>query len=1167
MNNDANLEIKQSQQQFAVGKDRMPLTVTSYYDEEGVCLIFSMPEKKKCILHWGMLKENGGNWIAAPKDVWAEGSEKFDDLSVRTPFRSEGGASVIKFKLLKPLEWRAIEFVLFYPEEDRYEKNGRYNYSLSLTYTEKSGVLPEVALKEWVGEENIDDSVMCKNYHLENGDDLALCRVQVEGGFDVYMVSNVPSPLFLHWGVTDKYNLGWTCPPVSLRNKISVVYDDKSVRTAFTSEDGLSKLKIEIPGSLASGPEAITFLLYQSSEDQWIKYKGNDIFLPLFIDDNAPDAVPQEFVEMIEAIIGCEAGHNSWTLMHRYNLCIDLLGRNIINEYSLMITFVWLRYSATRQLDWQRNYNTKPRELADSQKKLTYRLAALWKEYPEQRYWIRRIMHTVGRGGDGGQGQLIRDEILNIMHRNHIKETHGHFMEEWHQKLHNNTTPDDVVICKAYLAYLRSDGNLETFNHVLNENGVTRERMRNYDRPIVTDPDFRGDIKGALIHDFENYLVILETVHGGAELNAALKRAGHRLSGDLKDSIYALLSDEHKRIERTISAREKLADYINSAGDDTEILDLVYLDLSLEDIVRRDFENIPQTDYNWLIAVLHQALAQMGLSGKSSQELVLAKTHWDRLISNGVDISGIQALEGVTVAERFARVVQDGAAHVSGLIQPIADYIGKACRCDEWAVKLFAEETVRGGESYPLSKVVHEMLKHLRSAAGMRGWQVIGPGSASGKLVEVNNLHEVEAEVYAEPTILVTEIAGGDEDVPSGVVGLLTRVAPDLVSHLSVRARNLGVVFGACFEDEVWNEVRALIGKSIIISSTPTGSILYKEGKNDSIKSFDKKFDVSKVKVRDFSNWAVSRDNFTREILGGKSNNLNLLLGKLPEWMKLPMSMAVPFGSFEKALESKENQEFTTGYSSLVALAEENANTNLAKLRKLILQLNEPEGFKDEFLKVWDQCNFDDTGWNEVWLAVKKVWASKWNNRAFYSRKHLGLEHDKLQMGVLVQQVVRADYAFVIHTVNPISGNSDEVFAEVVLGLGETLVGNYPGRSLGFTYNKNSENIEIFSLPGKSEGLFGGGVIFRSDSNGEDLEGFAGAGLYDSYLAHEPQARVIDYTNEKILLDSGFREELCKQIGRIGVEVEKVCGSAQDIEGAVQDGEYYIVQNRPQIGL
>jgi hypothetical protein len=28
------------------------------------------------------------------------------------------------------------------------------------------------------------------------------------------------------------------------------------------------------------------------------------------------------------------------------------------------------------------------------------------------------------------------------------------FLEQWHQKLHQNTTPEDVTICEAYLAFL-----------------------------------------------------------------------------------------------------------------------------------------------------------------------------------------------------------------------------------------------------------------------------------------------------------------------------------------------------------------------------------------------------------------------------------------------------------------------------------------------------------------------------------------------------------------------------------------------------------------------------------------------------------------------------------------------------------------------------------------
>jgi alpha-glucan, water dikinase len=90
------------------------------------------------------------------------------------------------------------------------------------------------------------------------------------------------------------------------------------------------------------------------------------------------------------------------------------------------------------------------------------------------------ILSTVGRGGEGDVGQRIRDEILVIQVKlccsdrtapgfiNHKKylayhnyifsqrnnECKGGMMEEWHQKLHNNTSPDDVVICQVSLCVL-----------------------------------------------------------------------------------------------------------------------------------------------------------------------------------------------------------------------------------------------------------------------------------------------------------------------------------------------------------------------------------------------------------------------------------------------------------------------------------------------------------------------------------------------------------------------------------------------------------------------------------------------------------------------------------------------------------------------------------------
>uniref|UniRef100_A0A0E0E1X6 4Fe-4S ferredoxin-type domain-containing protein n=1 Tax=Oryza meridionalis TaxID=40149 RepID=A0A0E0E1X6_9ORYZ len=84
-----------------------------------------------------------------------------------------------------------------------------------------------------------------------------------------------------------------------------------------------------------------------------------------------------------------------------------------------------------------------------------------------------------------------------------------------------------------------------------------------------------------------------------------------------------------------------------------------------------------------------------------------------------------------------------------------------------------------------------------------------------------------------------------------------------------------------------------------------------------------------------------------------------------------------------------------------------------------------------------------DQRWEQAWMAIKKVWASKWNERAYFSTRKVKLDHDYLSMTVLVQEIVNADYAFVIYTTNPSSGDSSEIYAEVVKGLGETLGHDY----------------------------------------------------------------------------------------------------------------------------
>jgi len=259
----------------------------------------------------------------------------------------------------------------------------------------------------------------------------------------------------------------------------------------------------------------------------------------------------------------------------------------------------------------------------------------------------------------------------------------------------------------------------------------------------------------------------------------------------------------------------------------------------------------------------------------------------------------------------------------------------------------------------------------------------------------------------------------------------------------------------------------------------------------------------------------------------------------------------------------------------------------LAEIRETILKLKLPDGLRADIERVMQTeglvaqasrlfVSGDGSGGEQnetnrrdacATTRIKQVWASKWNERAYFSRLARGFPHDAVQMAVLIQEVIPAEYAFVLHTVNPLNGNRDELYAEVVRGLGETLVGNYPGRAMSLVCAKKNQSATVLAYPGKSVGLFGSGLIFRSDSNAEDLEGYAGAGLYDSVLLQPPREEVLDYTGDKLVWDENVRGEFVQKLSQVGAAIEAALGGPQDIEGAFVGGKFFVVQSRPQVGL
>ena len=1134
--------------------------------DNGLDVIFRLKGAGNFVLHWGLARQRPGQWQLPPELLWPAQTRAFNQQAVQTPFTATREEKRITLRLQDGMVAPFLVFDVFCPDTKRWENNQGKDFYLPLNELAPAADLPnpgDVLTKQLAGAA----TTFRKDFALDGGGKLAMAVVAQEKSLHIKLLTDVTGPVALHWGVQERARAPWRLPTEAIRPANTKVFGDVSVETQFAEAEGLRALGWAMPADAA--PPAISFVLHTAG-NQWIKQRGQNITVP--IAGSPASSTPLD--SLAARIVEGEVGEHGWTLMHRFNLCHGLMDEAGDSREAWATLFVWLRYSAIRQLDWQRNYNTKPRELSHAQDRLTARLAEAFIRQPAQRDLIRQMLACLGRGGDG---QRIRDEILQIMHRHHIKEVGGTWMEQWHQKLHNNTTPDDVVICEAYLAFLHANGDLKAYDQVLLAGGVSRERLAGFERAITQNPEWHPHLKEGLLHDFGHYLVLLKSVHSGTDLSTAINAGGHLLDGGSRDTLGRVLhnfQNPHAAVTELVTAvtrvRKAMHGRLNGEGNAGVVKELIYLDLALEQALRTVVERAFSSKLNGeqLLELLARAQENLLLLAPGP-ELAQCQREWQRLPAED-RFSPDWALHAKAALDRLRRSVETQIDSTYQLLQPKAEALGKAFHADEWVVKLFAEEFVRGQSVFLLSMLIHHFDPVLRKQAKLGDWQVISPSTAVGEVQCVESFRDVQGKRFEQPTIIVAEKVFGDEEPPEGVRAVITPSSVDLVSHVAVRARNANLLFATCYDRATFDKLKAAKGRAIELKVSATGDVLFRESVAKIAKTAARKDTRPAAKVAAVKPTldVLAMDEFAKGRVGGKSWHLKELNARLPDWLHTPRSVALPFGVFDAVLADKMNAAVAKEYRALLGEASANPEAKLAAIRTSLLELEIPSELQTALQSSMKKSGLPaPADWATASQRITQVWASKWNDRAYFSRQARGFPHDAVQMAVLIQEVVEAEFAFVIHTVNPFNGNRDEIYAEVVLGLGETLVGNYPGRALSFVCPKRGGKPTVLAYPSKSVGLFGGGLIFRSDSNAEDLEGYAGAGLYDSVLLDEPREVPLDYTGQELVWDLRQRNELLAKVAQIGEVVEQALGAPQDIEGAFSNGRFAVVQTRPQVGL
>jgi phosphoenolpyruvate synthase/pyruvate phosphate dikinase len=312
--------------------------------------------------------------------------------------------------------------------------------------------------------------------------------------------------------------------------------------------------------------------------------------------------------------------------------------------------------------------------------------------------------------------------------------------------------------------------------------------------------------------------------------------------------------------------------------------------------------------------------------------------------------------------------------------------------------------------------------------------------------------------------------------------------------------------------------------------------------------------------------WLDEAGSGARESIGGKGASLATMHAA---GFPVPPGFAVTVEGYRRFLEGNDIEEIDLGLDSLkdiqaaARLAERVCGQLSAcvlpdDLRMAIVEALEVLGSRvgSEVYAVRSSAVSEDSseasfaGLYETYLNardgesvlrnIQACFVSLWSGRAIHYRALKDLDQGKEAMAVVVMEMVQADSAGVAFTVNPVTGDGDQIVINSTWGLGEAVVQGIISPDM-FTVDKSS--LEIISSD-----IFAKDVAIVPDPEGQPR-------TVEIEVA-EPRASEPSLSTEQV-----------KSVARLARDVEGHYGSPQDVEWAVAAGRLSLLQARPVTAL
>lgn len=309
-------------------------------------------------------------------------------------------------------------------------------------------------------------------------------------------------------------------------------------------------------------------------------------------------------------------------------------------------------------------------------------------------------------------------------------------------------------------------------------------------------------------------------------------------------------------------------------------------------------------------------------------------------------------------------------------------------------------------------------------------------------------------------------------------------------------------------------------------------------------------------------------------LVGGKNANLGELINA---GIPVPPGFAVTAYSYKKFIEETSiARKIYSIIGEMVNDPEDPRQYEAAsrKIRELIESTSVPKnieaairsayrelcrrvGINDVFVAVRSSATAEDlpdasfAGQQETYLNVKgedevlektvKCWSSLFTSRAIFYRTQKGFPHEKVLISVGIQKMVNSKAAGVMFTINPVTGDSNQIVIEGNFGLGEAVVSGAVTPDEFIVDKKTMKIIKRRIATKKIQ-------YIRDPETGKTIH------------ADVPP----EMQNEPCISD----DEILK-LAELAKKIEAHYGAPQDIEWAIdQDLEFpnniFIVQSRPE---